>query len=230
MAMNYTTFVSTIANLAALDPTMDEFIQIMPRVIEYAEDRIYRELDLLDTIYVNNVTTLTAGSRDFTVPPAPYGNFLTLTGLNIVYDANQRQVLQPVALAYLNHVWGSSTNASVPQYFAMVTQDNIVVGPWPDQNYGVEVFGTYQPAPMSETNPTTLLTTYVPDLLVAAGMIFTTGYMKDFGSQSDNPQAAQSWETQYQGLFKSAMMLELRKKFAGPGWTSLSSVPVTPTR
>lgn len=230
MAMNYSTFVETIANLSALDSTMSEFVQIMPRVIEYAEDRIYRELDLLDTIYVSSNNTLTANNRNFTLPPAAYGSYLTLTGVNVLYGGVQRQVLQPVALAYLNYVWGGATNTGLPQYFAMVTQDNIVVGPWPDQNYVVEVFGTYQPAPMTSTNPTTLLTIYVPDLLVAAGMIFISGYMKDFGSQTDNPQQAQSWESQYQNLFKSAMMLELRKKFAGPGWTSLSSLPITPTR
>jgi hypothetical protein len=83
---------------------------------------------------------------------------------------------------------------------------------------------------MSVTNPVTFLTQYLPDLLVAAGMIFASGYMRDFGSQSDNPQQSNSWESQYQTLFKSANLLELRKKFAGPGWTSLSSLPIAPVR
>ena len=50
------------------------------------------------------------------------------------------------------------------------------------------------------------------------------------GSQSDNPQQAQSWEAQYQGLIKSAEMEEVRKKFAGPGWTSLSAVANPPNK
>jgi hypothetical protein len=37
---------------------------------------------------------------------------------------------------------------------------------------------------------TTILSLYVPDLFVAAAMIFMAGYQKDFGSQSDDPQAA----------------------------------------
>lgn len=234
MAMDYTTFVSTIANIGALDPTTTEFIQILPQVISYAEDRIYRELDLLDTVYVNNTAALQPGTRDFALPLAgdagKTGDYLTVTGLNLIYGAGQRQVLQPVALTYLNYVWGSSTGAALPEYFAMVTQDNVVVGPWPDQAYQVEVFGTYQPVAMSTSNQTTILTKYVPDLLIAAGCVFLSGYMRDFGSQSDNPQMAQSWENQYQTLFKSAQMLELRKKFAGPGWTSLSSIPIVPAR
>jgi len=228
--MDYNTFVSTVANLSALDPTTDEFVQIMPQVISYAEDRIYRELDLLNTVYVNETTNLTPGNRAYTLPPAAYGAFLTVQGINIIYNTDQRQVLQPVALTFLNNVWGSPTNLALPEYFSMVTQDQIVVGPWPDQAYLVEVIGTYQPQPMSATNPTTILTVYLPDLLVAAGMIFMSGYMRDFGSQADNPQQAQSWESQYQNLMKSAMMLELRKKWAGPGWGALSSIPVAPVR
>ena len=231
MDMKYTTFVSTIANISALDATQPEFVQIMPQVIAYAEDRIYRELDILNSVSINNTGTFTAGSRNFTLPAAPYGSFLTVTGINVLYGPGpQRQQMQPVAMSFLNSVWGSPTNSALPQYFSLVTQSLLQVGPWPDQDYQVEVIGTFQPQPMSDTNPTTFLTTYLPDLLVAAGMVFFSGYMRDFGSQSDNPQQAQSWENQYQVLFKSAMMLELRKKFAGPGWTSLSSVPVSPTR
>lgn len=237
MAMDYNIFVSTIANLSALDSTQPEFIQIMPQVISYAEDRIYRELDILNSVYVNSSSNLTAGNRSFSLPIAFTDTttstqvpFLTVQGINLIYSSGQRQVLQPVALTYLNYVWGSPINSGLPEYFSMVNQNTMVVGPWPDSGYQVEVIGTFQPVPMSQLNPTTFLTTYLPDLLIAAGMIFFSGYMRDFGSQADNPQQSQSWENQYQTLFKSANLLELRKKFAGPGWTSLSSVPVTPVR
>jgi hypothetical protein len=231
MALDYNSFVSTVANIMATDPTTPEFVQILPQAIAYVEDRIYRELDILDSVSINNSSSFTPNNRNFTLPPAPYGAFLTLTGVNVLYgNGPQRQQLQPVAMSYLNAVWGSPTGATLPEYFAMVRQDLIQVGPWPDQAYVVEVIGTFQPEPMSATNPTTFLTTYVPDLLIAGGMIFLSGYMRDFGSQADNPAQAQSWSSQYDVLFKSAMLLELRKKFAGPGWTSLSSVPVTPTR
>jgi hypothetical protein len=231
MALDYNEFVDTIANITALDSTAPEFVQILPQAIQYAEDRIYREIDLINTVYINSTTNLTALNRSFTLPSAPYGNFLTVQGINILYGTGpQRQQLQPVAMSYLNAVWGSPTGATLPQYFAMVQQDVLQVGPWPDQAYQVEVIGTFQPEPMSATNPTTQLTIYLPDLLVAAACIFMFGWMRDYGGQSDNPQSAQSWENQYQALFKSANLLELRKKGAGPGWTSLSSIPVVPTR
>ena len=52
-------------------------------------------------------------------------------------------------------------------------------------------------------------------------MVFASGYQKNFGSQSDDPKMAMSWEDQYQKLMASANAEELRKKWAGPGWTSL---------
>lgn len=231
MALTYNDFVNTIANITTMDSTQPEFAQILPRAIEYAEDRIYREIDLINTVYINDETSLTPGNRNFALPPAPYGNYLTVQGINVIPQALlQRVQLQPVAIAFLNAVWGSPANASVPQYFAMVNQDNLIVGPWPDAPYRVEVIGTFQPEPLSETNPTTQLTIYLPDLFIAAAMIFMSGWQRDFGSQADNPAQAQSWSSQYDVLFKSANLLELRKKFAGIGWTSLSSLPVVPNR
>ena len=231
MAMNYSDCVASVANILATDPTTPEFIQIFPQAITYAEDRIYRSLDLLDTVFVNTSTNLTPNNRNFTLPPAPNGVFLVINGINIFYGTGpQRQQLQPIAKSFLDAVYGSPTNASIPQYFAMVTQDTIVLGPYPDRAYNVEVIGVFQPAPLSATNPSTILTQLVPDLFLAALMVFMSGFTRDFGSQSDNPAQAQSWENQYNLLFQSAMLLELRKKFSGPGWTSLSSVPVTPTR
>jgi hypothetical protein len=231
MALDYNTFVSTIANITALDPTAPEFVQILPQAIQYSEDRIYREIDLINTVYINASSSLTALNRSFTLPSAPYGNFLTVQGINILYGSGpQRQQLQPVAMSYLNAVWGSPTGAALPEYFAMVQQDVLQVGPWPDQAYQVEVIGTFQPEPMSATNPTTQLTIYLPDLLVAAACIFMFGWMRDYGGQSDNPQSAQSWENQYQVLFKSAMQVELRKKFSSFGWTSFSNMAISPTR
>lgn len=231
MAMDYNTFVATVANIMATDSTAPEFIQILPQAIAYAENRIYRELDIIDAVHINDTSTLTPLNRNFTLPAAPYGNFLTVQGINILYGVGpQRRQLQPVAISYLNSVWGSPTGATLPEYFAMVKQDTILVGPWPDQAYTVEVIGTYQPQPLSATNTTTFLTTYLEDLFVAGSLVFMSGYMRDFGSQSDNPAQAQSWEAQFKQLFNSANMLELRKKFCGAGWTSLSSMPISPTR
>jgi len=235
--MDYGTYIDQISNLMAADPTTVEFQTMVQGMIPYAENRIYRELDLLNTTVVNSSSSFTTGSRSFTLPTnGTNGIFYTVTGINVITpaatapDAGTRNQLAAVTMDYLNAVWNSAATAGLPQEFAMVNQFTIMVGPWPDAAYRVEVVGTIQPAPLSATNPTTFLTQYLQDLFVAASMVFASGYMRDFGSQADNPQQAQSWESQYQTLLKSAMMLELRKKWAGPGWTPFSSIPIAPAR
>jgi hypothetical protein len=230
MAFDYDNFVASIANLTAMDPSTLEFQQMIPNAITYAEKRIYRELDVIDSVW-RSTANLTAGSRIFEAPPAKYGGYITFQGVNVlIANPVNRIQLQPIAMSYLNAVWGTPKNSGVPQYFALYRQDEMMVGPWPDQPYEVEVFGTYRPEPMSPTHQTTYLTEYLPDVLLAAAMIFVSGWMRDFGSQADNPQQAQSWETQYQALSKGALLESLRQKFAGPGWTSLSAIPVAQER
>ena len=64
-----------------------------------------------------------------------------------------------------------------------------------------------------------------------ASMIYISGYQRNFGRQSDDPAMAQSYESQYQALLKSAVTEEVRKKYESAGWTSESVSPVsTPTR
>ena len=113
----------------------------------------------------------------------------------------------------------------------MITDQTIIVGPWPDQAYTLEVIGTIRPTPLSVTNTSTYLTTYLPDLWVAATMIFMMGYERDFGAQSDNPASAVSWEGQYEKLFASANVEEFRKKYQSGAWSSMQPTAIaTPTR
>lgn len=232
MSMDYTAYVNSLCNIMVVTSTTPQFQTVLPNIISYAENRIYRELDLLNTVVRNSTTTLTANNRNYTLPlNSPNGNFITVQGINVITpypvsnpELGQRNQLVPTTRDYLDTVWNSSTGSTVPQYFAMIDQFDIVVGPWPDQSYAVEVIGTIRPQPLSASNPNTFLTQYLPDLFLAASMIFASGYQRDFGSQADNPQQAVSWESQYQSLFQSANNEELRKKFAGPGWTSYSAL------
>jgi hypothetical protein len=64
-----------------------------------------------------------------------------------------------------------------------------------------------------------------------ASMIYISAYQRNFGRQSDDPQMAQSYESQYGMLLKSAMVEEARKKYEGAAWSSQAPAPVaSPTR
>lgn len=237
----YAQLVATIAGIMPKDPADPDFVTMMPNAINAGEQRIYRELDLLNTVFRDSTTALSANNRNFTLP-APStstttGKFVTTQAINVITpvatqpDSGTRHQLTPVTIDFLDMAWPSVTGATVPEFFAMVTQDTLIVGPWPDAAYVVEVRGTIRPAALSATNTTTFLTLYLPDLFMAAVMVFVAGWMKDYGSQSDDPQLAQSWETQYGKLLGSAQIEEARKKYQGPAWTPLSPSPVaTPPR
>jgi hypothetical protein len=106
-----------------------------------------------------------------------------------------------------------------------------LLGPYPDAAYQVEIVGTIRPDSLSATNTTTFISLYLPDLFIMASMIYVSAYQRNFGRQNDDPQMAQSYETQYKTLLQSALMEENRKKFEAAAWSSQSpSVAATPTR
>lgn len=234
--MNYTDLVNTIANLTVIGATEPNFVQIFPQGITYAEDRLYRELDLLSTVTRDSAPLITS-NRNFTLPQNN-GRFVVTNGFNVITpssitipDNGSRIQMIPVSRDYLDAVYGSVAGTGVPTMYAPITDQQFIVGPWPDQAYTIECVGTIQPAPLSSTNPTTFLSLYLPDLLTAAVMIFMTGYQRDWGAQADDPSQAQSWQGQYDKLFASANIIEQRKRYAAGGWASLSPTPIaTPSR
>jgi hypothetical protein len=64
-----------------------------------------------------------------------------------------------------------------------------------------------------------------------ASMIYISAYQRNFGKLNDDPQMAQTYESQYMTLLRGAAVEEARKKFEGSAWSSMSpAVAATPTR
>lgn len=235
MSYNYTTYTAALAELMVTDPTNTDFLAIIPSIIDYAEQRIYRELDLLNTVVRDSTGVLSVNNRNFILPTS-VGVFVVVQGINVITpagtapDNGTRNQLLPTTRDYLDAVWPSVTGAATPTNYAPITQAVVIVGPWPDAAYVVEVIGTQRPNPLSQTNPTTLLSTSLPDVLMAASMVFASGFMRNFGSQADDAKMAVSWESQYQTLKASADQEEFRKKLQATGWTSQQPSPMTPPR
>lgn len=236
MSYTYAQWVTAIAGLIVETESRLEFQAILPSCIDYAEQRIYRELDLLSTV-TKDYAPLLAGNRNFLLPQN-VGRFVVTNGFNVItpalapiVDNAIRNQMVPVSRDYLDAVWGSAAGAGLPRLYAPVTDQGFIVGPWPDASYTIEVIGTIRPNPLSAANPTTYLTLYLPDLWFATTMVFMAGWQQNFGSQADNPQMAQSWETQRNILLASANIEEQRKRYAAGAWSSLSPAPVaTPSR
>jgi hypothetical protein len=234
MPLTYATYQEALATLTAIPETDDNFQSILPNAIDYAEQRIYRELDMITENMRDASTSTIASNRNFALPTS-LGTFQVVTGINIITpastgaDSGTRNPCTPVSLDVLDWTYPSASSAGVPtmfNYFSQASgQTGVVFGPWPDATYRVEVIGKIIPEPLSASNSTTFLTTYLPDLFLMASQIYFDNYMKNFGAISDDPKSAQTHEAQYQALLRSASEWEARKRFAGASWTSRQVEP-----
>lgn len=222
--LTYSTYLSEMLVLCQFNADDPNFTTNLPNAITYAEDRINRELNLLSTVVSNSSLALTPGSRrlDFTTAAINVlqdVNVITPAGTTNP-DLGTRNPATVVDKAYLNTVYSGPTNLGLPVNFALQDDHTLLFGPFPDAAYTVELIGTMRPVSLSADNPTTWIATNLPDLFIAASMIWMSGFMRNFGSQSDNPQQAVSWETQYVTLRDSAAVEDARRKFQATGWNS----------
>jgi hypothetical protein len=234
---NTTSYVTQIATMAVVEPANSAFLVILPQMITYAENRIYRELDFLFTSIATTAYGLTAGSRVISVPA---GTLVVPEQINLITpagtsdpNAGNRVPLLPTTKEFLDQVYGSglSANRGQPKYFVPFDDYTFLVGPYPDSSYTCEIVGTYRPDSLSATNLTTFISLYLPDLFIMASMIYISAYQRNFGRANDDPQMAITYESQYQALKASAMAEENRKKFEAAAWSSQgASTSATPTR
>lgn len=232
MSMTYDSLVSQTATLTVISSTVlvsgdNNFQGIFGSAIDYAEGRIYRDLDLPSVSVTDTSVSTSSGVRAILLSTAS-GEPLAIEAFNIFTPAGAtssygtRVPLTPVSQAVLDAVYPSATssNCGTPTYFARISNVEIFLGPTPDQGYVTEVTATTRPSPLSALNSSTWITQNLPDLMQAAVMVFMAGHMRDFGSQSDDPKMAQSWESQYHTLMASALVDSQRQKFQSNAWTS----------
>ena len=238
MGITYPSFVSEIATLTVISSTVlvngdANFGGVMPTIIDYAEGRLWRDLDLPVVRVIDTSVTCSSGVRSIALSTTQ-GTLLVVQTISLLTSAGTtssngtRVPLTPAAQGVVDAIYPSplSSNCGQPEFFCRVTDTQIIFGPTPDQAYGTEVIATTRPPPLSATNSTTWLSANVPELMIAAGMVAAAGYMRDFGSQADDPKLAQSWETQYQNLIKSQNVDSLRMKFQSQAWTSETPSPL----
>lgn len=236
----YSDLLADVSNTIVVDPSNAPLLAIFPQWINYAEDRIYRELDMLVANVRDSSSSTVTGSRNFNLPTS-IGTFLVLDAINVITpastapDSGTRHRLTPVSLDVLDWTFPSTTGSGVPSMFAYYSQNTdlspaqtqVMFGPWPDATYRVEVIGKIQPAALSAANTTTYLTANLYDLMFAATMVAATAWQQNLGAAGvDNPQMASTWEGTYQTLKASAATWEARKRFGGASWTAKALEPM----
>lgn len=246
--LTYNSYVTQIATLAVVDTqTVGGIVQgvdqafndLIPQMLNYAELRIQRDLDLLN-LKTSLPITFTTGTNLLQINA---DDFVTLQTINLA-SGGVGYTLLPTTVEWLQNVYSSTATAARgrPKYFAMYGGDrntggntsiNILFGPYSDASYSGTATGTIRmpslaknsATPLLASTGTTFISNYLPDLLIMASMIYISAFQRNFGRQSDDPAMAQSYESQYQALLRGAVVEEFRKKFESGAWTSYSPTP-----
>lgn len=235
MAYDYNGFVTALASNIVISTTNADFVVQLPNFINQAELRIYRDLDLLSTVFRDPTGIVPFNQRSITLPTT-FGKFVVVEGANLYVGSVRSGSLIPVSRDYLDALYPSETailTTSTPVVFARDTDTTILIGPTAGASSGVtgvEIVGTVRPATLSAVNTTTFISQYLPDLFMASAMVFAAGWMKNYGAQSDDPRQALSWDTVYNELMPNAKTEENRKRFASGSWTAKSAPSSQPER
>jgi len=216
--MSYASFVTSLTTIMSQQNDTN-FQNVLPDCINYVEDRIQTDLDLLATIVEDDSGFLTPASRLFKLPTSnTRGIFVVVKEVALFLGGQRQPPLEWTSRGFFDFAWPSDTAPvapSIPVQWTPNDQTSILVGPAPDTNYGVAIVGTQRIQQLSSSHTSNFLSVNFPDLYIAAACIWTAGYQRDFGIQSADPAKSMSWEALYQSRLASYNKEEVQKKFAG---------------
>lgn len=222
MAYDYLTYCNALRTelVVPLNKSDTAFELILPRIIEAAELRCYRELDFLATRSAVSTAVTAASSRDVTLPTS----IIVLESVNLISPAGTtnpesgtRLPLERVSLDFLNFTWPVAATTGTPTKYALLSDTLMRLAPTPAGIFTCECIGTARPTALSASNTSTFLTANVPDLFLAASNKYGADYLQD-------TELSAIWEAAYRAAFASVNLEALRQKAASVSWS-----PYTPT-
>jgi hypothetical protein len=199
----------------------DDFATILPAAIEAGELRCLRDCDFPSARVIKRVT-LTTGAASL-APPADMVVPRSLSVFTSV-GGSTRQEVQRRDASYLREYAPDTSTRGVPLYFATTEAGIMMLAPAPSAAYELELEYTYRPAGLSSDNPSTWLSERYPDMLVFACMVFLSGYQRNFGAQTDDPQMPGSWGR----LYSEAVAVARNESATGKGWGAFDHTPAPP--
>ena len=240
--------VVTANEVAGVQTFVDAPLQaIVPMILNYAEGRIQRDLDLLAG-QTSNTYTLTQSVNVF---PLPINDFFTVETIEVLTmngaQVINSQTLLPVSKEFIQNCYGGLSSAGTPQYYAMYgdnfgngafTNNNILLGPPPNFAYPIRITGLikipslfqYATAGVADTQ-FTYISSYYSDMLIMASMIYISAFQRNSSATSDSPDMGQTYEKQYQALRLGAISDENARNQEASAWTAYTTpTAATPTR
>lgn len=218
VGFTYTSFKAALEAMMVIDSSNDaDWATFLPSIIDGAELRILRELDPL---IARTDKTLTLGT---TLPTsARVGTpldlivlrdlgYYTPAGLNADTGGTWNQLLERDA-SFLREYFPSRATVGPPRLFARLDDAQLLIAPSADQAYVAHMFYTARPAPLSAAVPASWIASNVPDLFLYSAAVVASGFLKNYGALSRDPQAPMTWEKMYQTYLIHAQAEEARRK------------------
>lgn len=171
-SFTYTTLVDAIKALAEDFGT--EFAAFIPTIIQLAEDKILRDLDL-EYFDVVTATNFVAASPLVTKPTG------TIATRSLHYtDASGNFVhVDPRSWEFVKDYWpNETTTTAAPKYFTEYSATQWYFAGTPSGTNAVTSRCVIVPTGLSGSNPTTWLSQYMGDLLLMACMACSEQFLK----------------------------------------------------
>jgi hypothetical protein len=170
--MTYAELKSLVQNY--LQNTETTFVSDLPKLIEQAEERILKTVNL--PVFRKNVSgTLSTGNQYLSTPSDFLDNFsLSFT------NSNEQTFLLYKDVNFIREAYPNASTTGLPKHYALFDDTTFIVGPTPNDNFVVELHYFYRPASITagEDSGTTWLSTNAMGALLYGTLLESYVYMK----------------------------------------------------
>jgi len=150
------------------------FVSDLPSIIEQAEERILKTINL--PLFRKNVTgTLTSGNEYLATP----SDFLDNYSLSFTSSGSQNFLLYK-DVNFIREAYPNSSTTGTPKHYALFDDTTFIIGPTPDSSYVVELHYLYRPTSITASGEsgTTWLSTNAKNALLYGCLVEGYLYMK----------------------------------------------------
>jgi hypothetical protein len=193
--MNYAALVQMVQDYTANSES--SFVANIPTFVQLAEERIYNSVQI-PAIRKNQTGTLTMNNKYLTLPADWLATFsLAVITLN-QSEQDVYNYLLDKDVNFIRESYPTPSDTGVPMHYAQFDSNTLILGPTPDNDYGVELHYYYYPESIV-TAGTSWLGNNFEDVLLYGTLREAYVYMK---GEAD---LIQTYEAKYQealGLLK----------------------------
>ena len=174
--MNYADLVQAIKDYTENLET--SFVSQIPHFVEQAEERIYRSV-MIPELRKNATASMSAGNQYLARP----SDFLAVFSIAVVDGDGDYTYLLDKDVNFIREAFPRSSTQGLPQFYGQFDGDdtvgsgNFILGPTPDDDYGVELHYYFDP-PSIVTTGTSWLGDNAEAALLYGALLEAYTYMK----------------------------------------------------